>query len=126
MIEGGSVYRRGKRWTGQLLSQLGSASRGGKGLRRNPIRFDFPSPLVPWKENVLQIDASIKLGVDLSMLCFIREQVSFSLLIVNYEDFFRVNQDLVESVYMTIVDNFYYKIFLIFRMEIIMIFKLIV
>lgn len=60
------------------------------------------------------------------MLCFIREQVSFSLLIVNYEDFFRVNQDLVESVYMTIVENFYYKIFLIFRMEIIMIFKLIV
>lgn len=126
MIEGGSVYRRGKRWTGQLLSQLGSASRGGKGLRRNPIRFDFPSPLVPWKENVLQIDASIKLGVDLSMLCFIREQVSFSLLIVNYEDFFRVNQDLVESVYMTIVENFYYKIFLVFRMKIIMIFKLIV
>lgn len=40
-MEGGSVCRGG-RWTGQLLSQLGSFH--GEGVETKPLRFDFVDP----------------------------------------------------------------------------------
>lgn len=107
MIEGGSVYRRGKRWTGQLLSQLGSPSRGGKGLRRNPIRFDSPPPrpverkrFANWRVDKIGgwfLDAlfhSRRVGFSFSSNCELWR--CFFKIFLSCIYFFRVNQDLVE------------------------------